>query len=120
MDAKTRKMVLEIVAERGGDAERAARYISRTLRIGRMAECRALVAEATVEVSQAQIDAVVAERDGWIRDAIAYLPAAAVYERETLLAIYHAEGFPGREDKVGCKAEARVLAAERLEWLRAR
>ena len=46
MNAATRRMVLEWVSMHRGDTEAVARWMSRTLRLGGLKTCRALVVEA--------------------------------------------------------------------------
>lgn len=44
--SKTDSMIREWVAKDGGDAEKTARWMARTLRIGSLHECRRMVSEA--------------------------------------------------------------------------
>lgn len=46
MDSKTKTMVLGWLAMHHGDVEALARWMSRTLRIGGLVACRALIAAA--------------------------------------------------------------------------
>ncbi|MGO8695969.1 MAG: hypothetical protein ACLQMF_20085 [Rectinemataceae bacterium] len=46
MSDGTKAMVRGWVAKDGGDSERTARWMSKSLRIGGVKECRALIAEA--------------------------------------------------------------------------
>ncbi|MDP2317534.1 MAG: hypothetical protein Q8P41_31910 [Pseudomonadota bacterium] len=45
-EARTDSMIREWVSKDGGDADKAARWMARTLRIGSLPECRAMVAAA--------------------------------------------------------------------------
>ena len=48
MNEKTKAMVKEWIKKDGGDVEKTAKWMARTLKIGSVKECREMVAEALV------------------------------------------------------------------------
>lgn len=49
MDARTKAAIIEWLAKDGGDVEALARWMSRSLRIGGLKDCRALINEALAQ-----------------------------------------------------------------------